>query len=651
MNSVRALVVLLGWAVLPGIAVGIVSVRPAEDLEDQFDRFLAVSLAAAFFCWTLAARAVASSGALTDTTAWIGVGIGGAALVMIAVVRRDSVRRLAGDGAGRLAAWTALWLVPTVPIVRWIVADHATFVNPTPWYYTDLVRQTVVAHGTPQWSFEWGMRVPFLDDYPGFTAGTAIAHSVTTGASTAAEHIITIGVVLATALAVALLVRVLGGSRFGAAVAVAVLMVSTVFAAKLLAIRPEAMGYPLMLLVPVLAMDFVRSRRRVDLVALGFAFASLAQIHGIDLTVSMILTIAGMLALVAADRVGSGAVSWGRIGAVLGVMAGAWLAVGGLWGGGFSGVTKVSGLPGIVDGVDPTYRFNALVTRMGDLGTPPSSWSLASVSLRAGLVGLRWGWSFVLLMGAIVAIVKTRHAVARVTIRRLGAFLGFAMVGLFVVSAALTLRWDTYVPRRTGLDRMLHLWPVLLAVVVGWAAGSVVRATHGRARALAVTITVAGAVVLALVAAGPLASVASQHPPADQSDVLRRFDIPDDALVLSNAYTESYPVFMAGLHPVLNGRAPYTERKLLARANSLVSSARQFFSSNAGPLPCTGIDYVVAQVVSGWYLGTDNVFGTDVQQLLDNPSLQLVAYDGGVMVFAVRPGAPARRLLCERPTS
>jgi len=66
---------------------------------------------------------------------------------------RAKVRRLFEAPARRLYAWVGLWIVPSVPIGRWVLAERATFINPTPWYYTSLVRQTVAAHGTPRWSY------------------------------------------------------------------------------------------------------------------------------------------------------------------------------------------------------------------------------------------------------------------------------------------------------------------------------------------------------------------------------------------------------------------------------------------------------------------------------------------------------------------
>ena len=463
---------------------------------------------------------------------------------------------------------------------------------------------------------------------------------------------VTVIVLFTTALAVALLVRALGASRFGAFVGTAVVMLSGVYASKLLAFRPEAAGYPLMFLVPVLAIDWMEHRRRSTLVVGAVGFAALGQIHGIDLTLcGIFVATAVLVSVVLRPRMQRGRTLGAGL-AYLGSMIGVWIVAAGVWGGGLSGVTKVGGLPHIVKGVDPTYLFNSLVTRAGEPGSPPSALSIAGRSLQLGLMGIPWGWTTALVVVAIlvrVVLTGRAHGEERSRGARLLAFAVVAFVTVLAAGFVLSFRWETYVPRRTGLDRMLHLWPILLAIVVGGAVGGIVQRCPAKAKLVVGGLVVVGLVFLAREAAGPLSIVADQHPPDGQTDVLRRLGLPPHTLVLMNSYTESYPKVAAGIQPVLNGRAPYTERHLLARANTLLTDARKYFGSDRGPLPCRGIDYVIAASDDDWRLATPNVFGTDIKQLLSNPDLKLLANVPGVTLWKVQPGAPTKDTKCSVP--
>ncbi len=649
MNTVSVLLVLVGWALLPGVAVAVLTSDRVPDTR-SVERAVTAAIVGGTACLTLLARLTDRAGWLTATTAWVGAAILGGISLVVVVSRRTTALRIAA-ASWRAWAWMAACLLPALPMLRWLAADRDTLVNPTPWYYSDLVRQTVSAHGAPAWSYEWGRRVPFLDDYPGFTAGAAILRSVTRNSSLASEHIVTVFVLLTTALAVALFVRAIGASRFGAFIGVAIVMLSTVYISKLLSFRPEAAGYPLTFLIPVLAIDWMETKRRSSLVLGAVGIAALGQIHGIDFTLSAIFIVVA-LGVVSATRVRNLRRSVTDACKFLGAMAGAWLISAGLWSGDLSGLIKVGGLPRVVDGVDPTFRFNALVTRMGDLGHPPTTGAIVGNSLRFGLLGVGWHWTPVLvgISALVLALCAWRGGPStRTRYARLLIFPTLAILAVLAVGLMLSLRWETYVPRRTGLDRMLHLWPVLMAVVVGGAAGALVEFCDPKRRRIAATLVVVGGLGLAVLASSPLAAVAHQHPPAEQTDVLRQLDLGPPALVLMNSYTESYPKVAAGIEPVLNGRAPYTDKKLLKRAIRLLDDSRAFFGSVRRPLPCRGITHVVAAADTNSRFATPNVFGTDLGQLGRNPDLRLVKSAPGVTVFAVRPGAWSSPVQCSKP--
>ena len=648
MSVLAAIAVLVGWGVAPGCAIASLVTGPIVDPKRDPERFLAVAIAAGFSSWTLLASVVASVGWLGRPAAWAGALILGAASVAVLRIRRPNpIGQLAQLACRPFLAFIGGITATALPIGRWLFVDRDTLVGSTPWYYSDLVRQTVQAHGQPRWSLEWATRVRFLDDYPGFSAGAGIATAAGSAGSLAGEHVVIVAVLVSTALAIGLLLRAFGVSRFGAVLGTVVAMSSGVFAYKLLSFRPEAMGYVLAILVPVLAIDWMETRRPLLVVVGALAFGALGQIHGIDWVLSGILMVAALLAFtVIRSSRGKGVVRSALMFA--GSAAVVWLLISGVLGGGLSGTTKVSGLPVITNHVDPTFSFFALTS-----GNParivPSTAELAGSSLGSGLLGLTWTWSLGLTLVSLTVMIGAALRGGREVNRRALRLLAFALVTFALMAAvgwALVIRWETYVPRRTGFGRLFHLWPLALGVVVGGAAAILIEWLPSRVRAVGRVVAVGAVGALALHTLGPLADVAAQHPPDGQSAAIRALDIPADATVLLNSYTESFPTFAAGLHPVLNGRAPYTERDLLTRANTLLDDARAFFGSVRSPLPCRGITHVLVATDAKYRFATRVVFPADLAAMAINPDLRQIGSVPGIVLFAVRPGALAGHLDC-----
>ena len=648
MSVLAAIAVLVGWGVAPGCAIASVVAGPIVDTKRDPERFLAIAIAAGFSCWTLLASVVAALGWLGRPAAWIGALILGAASVLIVRTRRPNpFRQLVELSCRPFFAFVAGITAATFPIGRWLFVDGSTLVGPTPWYYSDLVRQTVRAHGEPRWSFEWATRVRFLDDYPGFSAGTGMATAAGSAGSLAAEHVVIFAVLFSTALAIGLLLRAFGVSRFGAVLGTVVTMSSSVFAYKLLSFRPEAMGYVLALVVPVLAIDWMETRRPLLVPVGALTFAALGQIHGIDWVLSGILMVAALLAfMVIRSSRGKGVVRAALVFA--GSCAAVWLLISGVLGGGLSGTTKVVGLPVITNHVDPTFSFFALTSgNPGQLA--PSTGQLARASLADGFLGLTWTWSLGFTLVSLAVLTGAALRGGREVNRSALRLVAFALVTIALMAAvgwALVIRWETYVPRRTGFGRLFHLWPLALGVVVGGAAAVLIDWLPGRLRTVGRVVAVGAVGALALHTLGPLADVAAQHPPEGQAAAIRALKIPADATVLMNSYTESFPTFAAGLHPVLNGRAPYTERDLLTRANTLLGDARAFFGNVRSPLPCRGITHVLVATDTKYRFATRVVFPADLAAMAINPDLRQIGSGPGMLLFAVRPGALAGDLDC-----
>ena len=331
-----------------------------------------------------------------------------------------------------------------------------------------------------------------------------------------------------------------------------------------------------------------------------------------------------------------------------GSCAAVWLLISGVLGGGLSGTTKVVGLPVITNHVDPTFSFFALTSgNPGQLA--PSTGQLARASLADGFLGLTWTWSLGFTLVSLAVLTGAALRGGREVNRSALRLVAFALVTIALMAAvgwALVIRWETYVPRRTGFGRLFHLWPLALGVVVGGAAAVLIDWLPGRLRTVGRVVAVGAVGALALHTLGPLADVAAQHPPEGQAAAIRALKIPADATVLMNSYTESFPTFAAGLHPVLNGRAPYTERDLLTRANTLLGDARAFFGNVRSPLPCRGITHVLVATDTKYRFATRVVFPADLAAMAINPDLRQIGSGPGMLLFAVRPGALAGDLDC-----
>lgn len=124
------------------------------------------------------------------------------------------------------------------------------------------------------------------------------------------------------------------------------------------------------------------------------------------------------------------------------------------------------------------------------------------------------------------------------------------------------------------------------------------------------------AVVVALLAVLPSSTASAdavqpQRPDRDDLRALSGLGIPEGSVVLTNAYVEGFVERATPATGLLDGRAPYTYPDLLARADTLLRDAQDFFAhphQARAFLDEHGVDYVAVATRGTWSLGTSNVF-------------------------------------------
>jgi hypothetical protein len=642
---------------LPGLAFAALCDRGAPDRVSP-ERFLALALATGLSWWVLLARVLDRAGGLTRGPAFAALVASGVASIVVAVgPGRPTLRALATRDTGVFAGWAfGSTLLGAAPLLRIVVDQRDALIGSTPWYYWSLIRQTVAAGGSPSRSWEWGRSLPFLDDYPGFTPAVALLALPGKAATLAAAHLVEVMAMLGAGLAVFLLVRALGGSRWGAALATLLFFAADVFATKLVAIRPESTGYVFALLAPVLALEFLRTRERRLLIVIAATFGALGLVHGIDWLFG-IAVLAGAVAAAIPGRSSWRAWLAGAL-AVAAVTVAAWAFAGLVLGGSLSGASSLGDLPEVEAGIDPTWRF-AQVVQGSPSPDPPSVGRLVATSLDRGLRSLGSPW-FVGLAAIVVAVLAAR-AMAGGPLDRLGArrtliFLAVTAATALVIALTFVVGWTTYVPRRTGFARLFQVALLLVPIGAGVAVSELVDTPARRA---AQAILVAGGATLVFVGViavrgqGRLDAIAEQRPSAAELGALRDVPIRDGAVVLTNGYSEGLVPVVTGARGVLDGRAPYTDSPLLARANTLLGRSTRFFRdplAGDASLPCAGVEYLLVAQDSGRTLGMPSAFPTDSVGLDQRRDLRLVGSSPGVRIYrVVDPTEPADGPGCRPP--
>ncbi len=632
-----AVVSVLFWMVLPGVAVGVLSQRRAA--APSLVRFATTSLASGLGVWTLGGALLVRIGGIEASVVWsVGAVLALGSVIVLVVWGRALVGQWASpDTTKELAAGIVTTSVAAAPVVVLMAQRRDTLLGSTPWYYWRLVRETIIAGRLPAHSFEWGTRLAFLDDYPGFTASSAVLAVASGRPSTlVAAQVMRVVAALTTALAGYLLARTVGANRVAAAAASVVIVSGTTFVTKLASFRPESAGYALMLLIPALAVSWLQHREPVDLVVLAGSALALSEIHGVDWVFAMGWVV-GLTV---------GALCFGRhrretrraAFGLLAAIGATWLAGRVFLGGGLSGAEKLGNLPRTRGGIDPTWLFRNLVVGDTRSGSPPALASVARGALRSGFAGLSWQWwagAVVVTLIGVGAMLLRRGELRGAALRLLTSVV-VTLVVVLVFSAFLATNYSTDVPRRTGYARLFPMMYVFLPIAAAVVITAISRGRRWLGRAIALVLAVA----VFIPAARWTSQLDVQQPSRTALGALRDIRLPASALVLTNSYSEGFVPDVTGGRGVLDGRAPYTEAGVLQRVNGQLRRSIHWFAAPsvagvAQPLPFPGITHVLISTGTPWALGNGVAFPTDVAALDARPDLQVARVGPGFKLYRV----------------
>jgi len=602
--------------------------------------------------------------------------------------RSASARRWWWGAAAGIALALALVVVPS----RLRVGETLFPFTSTVWYYAGLARSVVEQGGIPTGLPEWGAVRPFQLDYLPVTAHAAAALELLPGDLLLQLEAYRLGVLVA-GLATAWLLLRRWVSSWVALLGACLLLATVRLEFRFLSYKPETFGLVLVLLA-IWAADRAiveRSRRLAGLALLTATLAFLSHAEAFLLLGPALLGLAAARLLVSPGRrrIGLGVPARGRAVAVaslvLGVFVGAIVLgsavnfaltgqpriLGYVLGGppGPSSAPRPDEVPaGWVFTGDPTWDFYIAAVAADQVGTqPPTAFRdprllpRSIVAIWPGLDGRDRDLLVVLggLGGAPVLAwpwLDTRR-------RRLVATWWTFGLGLFVGAYLLFALSDTYVPRRTGPSRLLpyELMVPVMAVVFGlWATDRVARPGWRALLPGRGAMPVAG-LALAVLAVGALAPAPRSELNPDREPGLTptgyeayrwiAANLPPQARILANAYTDG-SIWAIGRHAgVVDGRAVYLEdRALLAESTALLLGARVVF---ADPLAPTAAAYLARERVaflivagadaSGSDLGGYEPFATDLDALLRSDRYTLVRTFGGgrLLLFEVRASSPS----------
>jgi hypothetical protein len=601
---------------------------------------------------------------------------------------RRAIRWWLGAGAGAVLA-AGLALIPS----RLAVGDSLLPYTSTVWYYANLARVVAVGGGFPASLPEWGTERPFQTDYLPVTAHTAAAIQLLPGDLLVQLELyrlalLVVGLVLATLLFrrwISSWLALLG----------AILTVTTVrLEFKYLAYKPETFALDLALFgLWLVDRAIVERSRRLAIAAAvtgGLTYLAHAEVFLVYLA-----AVAGMVAARSFVVAGGGR-RWLGLGIVAGArqriglgfaivalaIVGGTLANGALTGSfrivGYVTAERAESAGGAATATfvpeevptgwtlsgDPTWDFYVAAVAPAEVGQPaphrfldprmlPRSilvvWSGLDARERTGLVVL-----LALLALPIVAWPlldpRRRRAVLTWAVFGLAIFAGSYL--LFAIS-------HTYVPARTGPRRIMPyelflavgagvflLWGIDRLAARGWQALLPYRgAMLAAGTALAILCS-------AMVSAGPVTALDDPEPGITRVgyEAYRWIDtnLPPDARILTNAYTDGALTALAHRVGIVDGRAVYLEDPaFLHESTGLALGARVVFGDPSGAgaksfLERQRVDHllVVGPSGSGNDIGGYLPFETDLVALGASPRYTLVRTfgDGRLSLYRVEPG-------------
>jgi hypothetical protein len=699
-SAVVATMVSVLLFLLPGMALGPLVLPGASTPLSRVGRAAGVSLLVGFIGCTVLARLGALSGA-SVVAVMLGTTAVGILLRSLRLGRPSGLRSPWRPRAvrGRRRGWWIAAIIGAALALGLIVIPSHLGVEPdllprssTTWYYLHLAQATADLGGFPAGVGEWGAIRPFPTDYLPVTAHTAAALLLLPG-----DQLVRLEIYRLVFLSLAVLFATLLFRRWVSgptALAGAILLLGTVrLEQKFDGYRPETVALVLALFTLWVVDRAVveRDRRLIAVATVGAAlvFLSHAEVFLILAPATVGIGVARLLVAPGGkgSRIGlrrpSGrglaapvlAVAIVVGGVVLGATSGWALTgesrvLGYAVGGSTPQVTAaVRGRPGEVPAGwtftdDATWDFYTASVAPALDGTPPPDAFTDSLLLPRSILVVWPGLDGRTRSGLAVLVALLVAAVLAWPFldgRRRRFLLGWAVFGalLIVGSVLLFSISHTYVPQRTGGRRLipyLLLVPVVVMTAWLWILGRVsapgwrALVPPGRGRA------VVAALALAILTTGAVSASPRADPTTDERDASlspagydayrwMADELPADARILANAYTDGAIAAVTGRTGIVDGRAVYLEDPaFLADSTALCLGARVVFATPSAPgagtyLAREHVTHLLVATVGplGTDLGGYLLFATDVAAIRADPRFHLVHdFDGGrLLLFAV----------------
>jgi hypothetical protein len=691
--AIQAGVALTILFVVPGIALGPILAPGASTPLSRIGRTVGVSLLTTSIGCTILARLgilspIAVVAAIVGTAA-VAAGVGRRSSRGLRWPSRRALRWWLGAAAGVVLA-IALVVIPS----RLAVGSALLPFTSTVWYYANLAHVTAAAGGFPATLPEWGTDRPFQTDYLPVTAHTAAAFQLLPGDLLVQQElyrlaILVVGLVLATVIFrrwVSSWIALLG----------AIVLFATVrLDFKYLAYKPETFALDLALfglwLIDRALLERSRSLAATAVVTGAIVFLAHAEVFLVFLAAAAGIVVARSLVVPSGRRwLGLGVRrSTGRSVLLGGSILAAALVVGILGNGALTGSFRIIGyvagdrasvagaedaghLVFVPDEIpsgwrfsgDPTWDFYVAAVAPAEVGLPPPHRFLDPRMLPRSIL-LVWSGLDARGRGAL-AVLLVLLALPIVSWpfldqRRRRAVLGWAIFGASLFAGSYLLWWvsATYVPARTGPRRLMPyelflavgaavfvMWAVDRLLVHGWRA---LLPYRGSMVAAGATLAIMCA---AIVAPGPAATTDDPEPGISPAgyEAYRWLDanLPADARILANAYTDGALTALSHRVGIVDGRAGYLEDPdFLHQSTALALGARVVFAEPDAQgarsfLQRERVDYllVIGSSGSGNDVGGYLPFETDTAAIAMSRRYTLLQTfgDGRLSLYRVEPG-------------